>query len=209
MLRDLYEARRRRRFREEVGNLVISASLAAMAGAVVGILFAPKSGEETRAEIAEGTKELAENVKLGARDIADEVYIRGLEAKRTAKDTVDKIAAKTDKVISDVSEAGEDVYEAAQYKAQKFAGDVKEKAEDVKEGLKDKAEDVKEATEDLKDDLSEKTEEVKEDAKRFGRHISEEAEIRDAKSAADLEYDVCEDPVDISCKIPEDRSKKK
>ena len=52
MLRDLYEARRRRRFREEVGNLVISASLAAMAGAFVGILFAPKSGEETRAEIA-------------------------------------------------------------------------------------------------------------------------------------------------------------
>lgn len=209
MLRDLYEARKRRRFREEVGNLVISASLAAMAGAVVGILFAPKSGEETRAEIAEGTKELAENVKLGARDIADEVYIRGLKAKRTARDTVDKIAAKTEKVISDVSEAGEDVYEAAQYKAQQFAGDVKDKAEDVKEGLKDKAEDVKEATEDLKDDLAAKTEEVKEDAKRFGRDISEKAEIKDAKSPADLEYGICEDPVDISCKIPEDRSKKK
>lgn len=197
MLRDLYEARRRRRFREEVGNLVISASLAAMAGAVVGILFAPKSGEETRAEIAENTREIAENVKLGARDLADEVYIRGLEAKRTARDTVDKIAARTEKVIEDVTEAGEDIYESAQYKAQKFAEDVK-----------DKAEGVKEATEDLKEDLEAKTEEVKADVKKFGRDIKDSVEIKDAKTASDLDYEVC-DPVDLSCRVPEDKSKNK
>ncbi|NLW43268.1 MAG: YtxH domain-containing protein [Tissierellia bacterium] len=197
MLRDLYEARRRRRFREEVGNLVISASLAAMAGAVVGILFAPKSGEETRAELVEGTKEMAENVKHGARDLADEVYIRGLEAKKTARDTVDKIAYKTEKVLSDVTEAGEDIYAEAQYRTHKLASDVK-----------DKAGEVKEATEDLIDDLGDKTEEVKEDVLKFGRDINETPEMADAKTPADLDYLVCE-PSDLECKIPEDKSKDK
>ena len=197
MLRDLYEARRRRRFREEVGNLVISASLAAMAGAVVGILFAPKSGEETRAEIAEGTREMAENVKHGARDLADEVYIRGLEAKRTARDTVDKIAYKTEKVIADVTEAGEDIYEQAQYKAHKLASDVKEKADEVKE-----------ATEDFIDDIQEKAEEVEDDSLKYGRDIADPPEITEAMTAADLDYEVCE-PVDLECKIPVDRSEDK
>lgn len=103
MLRDLYEARRRRRIREEIGNLVISASIAAMAGATLGILFAPKSGKETRAEIAESTKGMAANVKSSAKDIADEVYVKSLEAKKVAKDTVEKIAAKTEQVIADVT----------------------------------------------------------------------------------------------------------
>ena len=191
MLRDLYEARRRRRIREEVGGLVISAAFAALAGAAAGVLLAPKSGEETRRELIEGSKEVAEKAKLGARDLADEVYIRSLEARQTAKETVNKLASKTDRFIDDASEKGEEILDEAGNKVSSLKSDAKGKVEEVKD-----------ATGQLAEDLKNKTEEIEGDAKKFGRDINEEVENTPAMSPKDLEYNVCY-PLDPSCKDPE------
>jgi gas vesicle protein len=56
-------------------------------GAIAGILLAPKSGKETREELAKGAKEAAERTK----------------------ETVKEIQNKADKVTSDLQKKGEEI----------------------------------------------------------------------------------------------------
>ena len=197
MLRDLYEARRRRRIREEVGGLVISATLAALAGATAGVLLAPKSGKETREDLKETSREVALKAKSGAREIADEVYIRGLEAKQTAKETVEKIASKTEELKDEVTDKGLEV-----------ASDAANKASHLASTAEHKADELKDATEKLGDDLERKNREVESDIKKFGRDPKAEYEIKDAKKSGDLKYNVCES-TDMECRVPGDDKKDK
>ena len=61
-------------------------------GAIAGILLAPKSGEETRTLLADGTK----------------------EALKRADETVKQIQAKADDVVSDMQKKGEEIKEKLQ-----------------------------------------------------------------------------------------------
>ncbi len=56
-------------------------------GAIAGILLAPKSGEETRAELCESTKDLL----------------------KRADETVKEIQNKADDVVSDIQKKGEEI----------------------------------------------------------------------------------------------------
>ena len=61
-------------------------------GAIAGILLAPKSGEETRALLADGAK----------------------DAMRRADETVKQIQSKADDVVSDMQRKGEEIKEKLQ-----------------------------------------------------------------------------------------------
>ena len=61
-------------------------------GAIAGILLAPKSGEETRADIAKTSKELYSKAENSVKDIQ----------------------AKADDVISDIQQKGEDIINKVQ-----------------------------------------------------------------------------------------------
>jgi gas vesicle protein len=61
-------------------------------GAIAGILLAPKSGEETRAMIAEGTR----------------------DAIKRADETVKEIQSKADDVVSDLQKKGDEIKEKLQ-----------------------------------------------------------------------------------------------
>ncbi len=61
-------------------------------GAIAGILLAPKSGEETRAMIADGAK----------------------EALKKADETVKEIQSKADDVVSDMQKKGDEIKEKLQ-----------------------------------------------------------------------------------------------
>ena len=61
-------------------------------GAVAGILLAPKSGEETRAMLADGAK----------------------DALKRADETVKQIQSKADDVVSDMQKKGEEIKEKLQ-----------------------------------------------------------------------------------------------
>jgi len=79
-------------------------------GALLGILFAPKSGEETRrylAERAEEGKEFARRKAKELRERAEEVIERG-------KDVVERQKAQ----ISAAVEAGKEAYQREKAKAQ-------------------------------------------------------------------------------------------
>ena len=61
-------------------------------GAIAGILLAPKSGEETRAMLADGAK----------------------DAMKRADETVKQIQSKADDVVSDMQKKGEEIKEKLQ-----------------------------------------------------------------------------------------------
>jgi gas vesicle protein len=78
-------------------------------GALLGILFAPKSGEETReylAQKAEEGKEYAQRKARELRDRADDIVERGKN-----------IAARQKESISAAVDAGRDAYQREKSKA--------------------------------------------------------------------------------------------
>ncbi len=94
-------------------NIAIGAGIGTAIGVVAGILFAPKSGRETRQIITDRTSE-------------------------TMKDLKDNIASAKNKVSASVKETADCLRETGQ----KTAEEVKENVKDVKENVKDKAKKV-------------------------------------------------------------------
>lgn len=70
------------------GKFAIGALLGAAAGFITGILTAPKSGKETRAEIESKTNEIKADVTKKAKIIAGEAVDVAEDVKEKAKDVV-------------------------------------------------------------------------------------------------------------------------
>ena len=94
-------------------NACAGLAVGLLIGAVAGILFAPKSGKETRADIYEGAKIGAEKVKETAHHVSD--------IAKEKIDTVKKHVKQTKRhVTEDVAEAAEDVAETLNEEADKL-----------------------------------------------------------------------------------------
>ena len=81
--------------RDDFGAFLIGFVVGGLTGAVVALLFAPQSGEETRTLIKEKSIELrdkaaqqAELVASRAEQVAEEAKVRGREAYESVKKTV-------------------------------------------------------------------------------------------------------------------------
>jgi gas vesicle protein len=71
------------------GKFILGAAIGAIAGAVAGILFAPKSGKETRKIIGDKAKDYVEKGK--------EMVEKGTEAtKEKIKEVADTVSKKMD-----------------------------------------------------------------------------------------------------------------
>lgn len=92
------------------GSKVILGVLAGVAaGAVLGILFAPDKGEETRKKISKGSKEAADNLKQKFGDLVDTVVDKLDTVKAGASDLFEQGKSKMSDVKNamktDISEA--------------------------------------------------------------------------------------------------------
>ena len=78
------------------GKIISGVLIGAAAGAILGILFAPDSGSETRRKISEKGGDLADNLKNKFSDFVDAVTDKFQGAKDEAKNMASKGKEKVD-----------------------------------------------------------------------------------------------------------------
>lgn len=91
------EAKKKEKARKEkiktVKKFAIGTTLGAFAGAVSGILLAPKSGKETREDISKTAKDISENVKIKSIEIKDTLDAKAQKTKENIIESKQKIAS--------------------------------------------------------------------------------------------------------------------
>ena len=97
------------KFGSSVGYFLVGVGI----GAVVSVLCAPKSGEETRKYLAQKINEGSEYGQKKARELSE----RAEDLVERGKDVAKEVAAQTTKQITEAVDAGRKTYERESSKA--------------------------------------------------------------------------------------------
>jgi len=104
--------------RDEFGAFLIGFVIGGLTGAVVSLLFAPQSGEETRVIIKERAIELGDRANETAHTLGKEVETRASEYRTKAEELAvkartgaEEVAAKARTGVEDISKKGATVLE--------------------------------------------------------------------------------------------------
>lgn len=85
----------------ETGKIIGAMFIGALVGAALGVLFAPEKGSTTRSEIADGVKDLVNDLKKKMKEEAEDLVKKAEEVEDLAEDkaeeVVDSIKNKTKK----------------------------------------------------------------------------------------------------------------
>jgi gas vesicle protein len=87
------------------GKLVTGILVGAAAGAILGILFAPDKGTETRKKISKKGSDLTDSLKSKYSDFVDAVASKFSSAKDDAEDLLNKGKDKANNMKADVKHA--------------------------------------------------------------------------------------------------------
>lgn len=82
------------------GKVLLGVLAGAAAGTILGILFAPDKGTETRRKIAEKGDDLVEEVKVKFNGLVDELSKKMDTLQAKTKEMTDKAMSNVDDVIS-------------------------------------------------------------------------------------------------------------
>ncbi|SCG82811.1 hypothetical protein DW1_1238 [Proteiniborus sp. DW1] len=99
-VRHLFEKSKKekeKKMRKEIAKKVaVGTAVGTALGAVTGVLFAPKSGKETREDIAKKTKEATEAVKVTLKDSGQVLMEKGEIIGRSIKEKIEEVKIKKD-----------------------------------------------------------------------------------------------------------------
>ncbi len=113
--------------RDEFGAFLVGFVVGGLTGAVVALLFAPQSGEETRALIKDKSIELRDKAQVSA----EEAYRRAEEAAREARVRAEQLAAEA-------RARAEELSKEARARAEQLAEEVKERGKSALESVRKK-----------------------------------------------------------------------
>lgn len=105
--------------RDEFGAFLVGFIVGGLTGAVVALLFAPQSGEETRALIKDKSIELRDKAQHTAEEVLARAEATAAEARARADELAKQLRERSKEVIEDVRERGKSAVDAVRSKAKK------------------------------------------------------------------------------------------
>jgi gas vesicle protein len=87
------------------GKILLGVLAGLAAGALIGVLFAPKKGSDTRKKIAQKGENYAESLKEKFNEFLDNVSEKSQEVKEEMTHFADKVKSKAEDVKKDVKSA--------------------------------------------------------------------------------------------------------
>ncbi len=105
--------------RDEFGAFLVGFIVGRLTGAVVALLFAPQSGEETRALIKDKSIELRDKAQHTAEEALARAEATAAEARARADELAKQLRERSKEVIEDVRERSKSAVDAVRSKAKK------------------------------------------------------------------------------------------
>ena len=102
--------------RDEFGAFLVGFIVGGLSGAVVALLFAPQSGEETRALIKDKSIELRDKAQISAEEAIARAEAAAAEARARADDLARQLRERGQVVVEDVRERGKSAVDAVRSK---------------------------------------------------------------------------------------------
>ncbi len=109
--------------RDEFGAFLVGFIVGGLTGAVVSLLFAPQSGEETRALIKDKSIELRDKASVTAEQALAKAEAAAAEARTRADELAKQLKARGETIVSDVKTRGKSAIDAVR-KPKKSDGEV-------------------------------------------------------------------------------------
>ncbi|GAB4504566.1 MAG: YtxH domain-containing protein [Anaerolineales bacterium] len=107
--------------RDEFGAFLVGFIVGGLTGAVVALLFAPQSGEESRALIKEKSIELRDKAQVTAEEALARAEAAAAEARARADELAKQVKERGQEAIATVKERGKGALEAVRAKTGKKA----------------------------------------------------------------------------------------
>ncbi len=105
--------------RDEFGAFLVGFIVGGLSGAVVALLFAPQTGEETRALIKDKSIELRDKAQQTTEEALARAEAAAQEARARADELARQLKERGQSVYTDVRERGKSAVEAARSKLTK------------------------------------------------------------------------------------------
>ena len=109
--------------RDEFGAFLVGFIVGGLTGAVVSLLFAPQTGEETRALIKDKSIELRDKASVTAEQALARAETAAQEARARADELAAELRARGENVVSEVKSRGKSALDAVRSKATKNEGE--------------------------------------------------------------------------------------
>ncbi|HET6595693.1 MAG TPA: YtxH domain-containing protein [Anaerolineales bacterium] len=113
--------------RDEFGAFLVGFIVGGLSGAVVALLFAPQSGDETRALIRDKSIELRDKAQISAEEAIARAEAAAADARARADDLARQLRERGQVVVDDVRERGKSAVESVRSKVSR-TGDSSETA---------------------------------------------------------------------------------
>lgn len=112
--------------RDEFGAFLVGFIVGGLSGAVVALLFAPQTGEETRALIKDKSIELRDRAQISAEEAIARAEAAAADARARADELAKQLRERGQTVVDDVRERGKTAVDAVRSKTMRKSDETSE-----------------------------------------------------------------------------------